>query len=155
MSSHQLKSVLRLPIDLETAWEFFSSPKNLQHITPPDMRFEILTDSDTSTMYAGQIITYRVRPLLGIPLFWMTEITHVVPNQYFIDEQRFGPYALWHHLHRFQEIPGGVEMTDLVHYKMPMGFLGELVHPWLVKQKLDSIFSYRTQVLEKRFGKFK
>ncbi len=102
-------------------------------------------------MYAGQLIEYRVSPLLGIPLYWMTEITHVVEGKYFIDEQRFGPYALWHHQHHFREVEGGVEMTDIVHYKIPLGILGALADRIFVRQKLKQIFDYRFQAVSQLF----
>ena len=111
MGSYILKRVQRLPITLDAAWDFFSSPRNLKEITPAYMKFKVLSNSESEKMFAGQIITYTVSPILGIPLFWMTEITHVKDKEYFVDEQRFGPYALWHHKHFFKEIPGGVEMT--------------------------------------------
>ena len=104
-------------------------------------------------MFPGQIIEYIVTPVLGIKTKWVTEITHVQESKYFVDEQRFGPYALWHHKHFVKEIEGGVEMEDIVHYKLPLGFIGELAHPFLVKPKLDEIFSYRTKKLEELFGK--
>lgn len=115
------------------------------------MGFEILSGADRAT-YAGQIIQYIVTPVLGIKTKWVTEITHVVDNEYFVDEQRFGPYALWHHKHFIKEIDGGIEMEDIVDYKLPFGFLGNLFHPILVKPKLDEIFSYRKQKLEALFG---
>ena len=102
-------------------------------------------------MYAGQLIEYRVSPLLGIPLYWMTEITQVVEGKYFIDEQRFGPYALWHHQHHFREVAGGVEMTDIVHYKIPLGILGALADRLFVHQKLKQIFDYRFQAVSQLF----
>lgn len=105
-------------------------------------------------MYAGQIITYRVKPLWGIPMFWMTEITHVVKHQYFIDEQRLGPYAFWHHQHHFREIEGGIEMTDIVHYRLPLGFIGQMVHVLQIKRQLQDIFDYRYRAVEQRFGKW-
>lgn len=105
-------------------------------------------------MYEGQIITYRVSPLASVPLFWMTEITHVKEYEYFIDEQRVGPYAVWHHEHRFKAIQGGIEMTDMVTYKLPLGVLGKLVHALWVKRSVEYIFDYRYQALEERFGKF-
>ena len=109
MSVHTLKRVQRLPIPLEQAWDFFSSPGNLKEITPAYMGFEVTSDPDfLDKMYAGQVITYFVKPVLGIPLFWMTEITHVQHHQFFVDEQRVGPYSLWHHQHHFKAIPGGV-----------------------------------------------
>ena len=155
MSSYTLKTVQRLPISLDEAWGFFSSPHNLKEITPAYMNFRVLTNSDSEKMFAGQIITYKVSPLLGIPMFWMTEITHVKDREYFIDEQRFGPYALWHHKHFFKEIPGGVEMTDFLDYKLPLGILGNIAHALFVKKQIASIFEYRYKILEERFGIYK
>ena len=142
-----------LPITKDQAWEFLSSPKNLKTITPDYMGFNILSGADRP-MYAGQIIQYSVTPVLGIKTKWVTEITHVVDGNYFVDEQRFGPYALWHHKHFIKEIDGGVEMEDIIDYKVPMGILGQMVHPILVKPKLEEIFKYRTQKLEELFGKY-
>jgi ligand-binding SRPBCC domain-containing protein len=153
MGSYVLKRKQKLPITIEMAWDYFSSPDNLKEITPAYMGFEVLTNSDSEKMFAGQIITYTVRPILNIPLFWMTEITQVVPLKYFVDEQRFGPYSLWHHKHFFKEIPGGVEMIDYVDYKLPLGFLGNLAHWLFVRKQLESIFDYRIKILEARFGK--
>lgn len=117
------------------------------------MNFKILSNSFSDTVYAGQIITYKVSPLWGIPMFWMTEITHLKEHEYFIDEQRFGPYSMWQHLHRFEEITGGVLMTDIVNYKMPLGILGNAAHWLFVKKQVEQIFDYRTKVLEEKFGK--
>jgi ligand-binding SRPBCC domain-containing protein len=155
MSVHTLKSVQRLPISPEAAWDFFSNPMNLKEITPAHLGFHVTSDPDFSSrkMYAGQVITYTVKPILGIPLFWMTEITHVQDGQFFVDEQRVGPYALWHHQHHFKVIPGGVEMTDLVHYRLPLGFLGDFAHWLFVRSQLRTIFDFRTKILEERFGK--
>ena len=155
MASYTLKTVQRLPISLDQAWDFFSSPRNLKEITPAYMNFRVLTNSDSEKMFSGQIITDRVSPLLGIPMFWMTEITHVRDHEYFIDEQRFGPYALWHHKHFFKEVPGGVEMTDFLDYKLPLGFLGNIVHALFVRRQIESIFEYRRRVLIDRFGDYK
>jgi ligand-binding SRPBCC domain-containing protein len=155
MGSHVYKSIQKLPIDLATAWDFFSSPLNLKDITPPYMNFKVLTNSDSERMFAGQIITYQVSPLMGIPMFWMTEITHVREGEYFIDEQRFGPYALWHHKHFFRAIPGGVEMTDYLDYKLPLGFIGSWINTLFVRRQIEQIFTYRTRVLEERFGQYK
>lgn len=154
MAAHTLKRTQRLPISLEEAWAFFSSPANLKTITPSYMGFHILSDPEEVTaMYPGQIIAYTVSPLLGIPLYWMTEITHVREQQFFVDEQRVGPYALWHHQHHFKAIPNGVEMKDIVHYKLPLGWLGQLGNALFVRRQLESIFDYRWNVLEERFGK--
>ena len=114
---YSLKTVQQIPIDLETAWSFFSRPDNLKDITPAEMGFNIISKYHGEKMYAGQFIEYKVSPVLNIPLYWMTEITHVEDKKYFVDEQRFGPYSLWHHQHHFAAITGGVEMTDIVHYK--------------------------------------
>lgn len=153
MSFYTLKRIQCLPISIDAAWDYFSSPKNLKEITPDYMNFIITSDFHFDKMYAGQIITYTVTPLLGIPLSWMTEITHVKEGEHFIDEQRFGPYSLWHHQHHFRVIDGGVEMTDIVNYKIPFGFLGDLAHVLFIKKQLQSIFDFRFKSLEKRFGK--
>ena len=143
-----------LPITVEKAWSFLSDPKNLKLITPEYMGFNIINEENTE-MYAGQIIQYIVTPVLGIKTNWVTEITQVVDKKYFVDEQRFGPYALWHHKHFIKEIEGGVEMEDIIDYKVPFGVLGQLVHPILVKPKLEEIFNYRTKKLEELFGVYK
>jgi ligand-binding SRPBCC domain-containing protein len=154
MAAHSIKTVQKIPIPLERAWDFFSNPANLQAITPDNMGFQVISKHHGNIMYAGQIIEYRVKPVLNIPLYWMTEITQVKDKQYFIDEQRFGPYALWHHQHHFKAIDGGVEMTDIVHYKNPMWVLGKLANALFVRQKLKGIFDYRFQKVEEMFGKW-
>lgn len=154
MKIYRLESKQNLPISKEKAWEFLSNPKNLKTITPEYMSFDILSGADRP-MFAGQIIQYIVTPLLGIKTKWVTEITHVVEGEYFVDEQRFGPYALWHHKHFIKEIPGGVEMEDIIDYKVPMGILGQLVHPFIVKPKLNEIFEYRRKKLIELFGEIK
>jgi len=151
---YRLSSKQKLPITVDKAWEFLSSPKNLKTITPAYMSFDIVSGADRP-MFAGQIIQYIVTPVLGIKTNWVTEITHVVDKQYFVDEQRFGPYALWHHKHFIKEIDGGVEMEDIIDYKVPFGFLGRLVHPILVKPKLAEIFNHRTKKLIELFGEYK
>ncbi len=153
MKIYQLHSKQLVPISIEKAWDFFSDPKNLEVITPTDMKFKTLS-GDERSIFAGQIIQYIVTPLLGIPMKWVTEITHVVDKKYFVDEQRFGPYALWHHKHFFKEIEGGVEMEDIVDYKVPFGILGQWMHPILVKPKLNEIFEYRRKKLIELFGEF-
>ena len=151
---YRLSSKQKLPITIDKAWEFLSSPKNLKTITPAYMSFDIVSGADRP-MFAGQIIQYIVTPVLGIKTNWVTEITHVVDKQYFVDEQRFGPYALWHHKHFIKEIDGGVEMEDIIDYKVPFGFLGRLVHPIFVKPKLTEIFNHRTKKLIELFGDYK
>jgi ligand-binding SRPBCC domain-containing protein len=144
----------KLSISLQEAWDFISNPKNLAVITPDSMGFKTLSGDDRK-MFAGQIIHYTITPVLGIKVQWVTEITHIQDKSFFVDEQRYGPYAFWHHKHFLKEIPGGVEMEDIVHYKLPMGFLGQLVHPFLVKPKLEEIFAYRQKKLIELFGEFK
>jgi len=141
----------RLPMTKQEAWDFLSKPENLKTITPSYMGFDILSGADRP-MYAGQIIQYVVTPVLKIKTKWVTEITHMVDGSYFVDEQRFGPYALWHHKHFIKEIEGGVEMEDIIDYKVPFGIIGRLVHPILVKPKLQEIFEFRRKKLNELFG---
>lgn len=151
MKIYTLHKKQNLPISVEEAWNFLSDPRNLKVITPDYMGFNILSGADRP-MYAGQIIQYIVTPVLGIKTKWVTEITHVIDKHYFVDEQRFGPYALWHHKHFIKEIEGGVEMEDIIDYKIPLGLLGQLVQPILVKPKLEEIFEYRQKKLIELFG---
>jgi ligand-binding SRPBCC domain-containing protein len=154
MNFYTIKSTQQLPISLQEAWIFFSSPNNLQKITPPNMSFVITSDKkDGESMYPGQIITYTLKPLLGIKVKWMTEITHVKEGDYFIDEQRFGPYKLWHHRHSFRRTATGVQMHDEVNYVLPFGFLGTLAHALFVRKRIEAIFKYRTKAIEELFGK--
>jgi ligand-binding SRPBCC domain-containing protein len=155
MKTYQLKFEQKLPISLEQAWDFFSSPLNLAKITPDHMGFIITSDfKEGQKMYPGMIITYKVSPLLGIKLNWMTEITHVQEGKYFVDEQRFGPYALWHHQHHFEEIKGGVLMADIINYAIPYGFIGRIANSILVENEVRGIFDYREKKVEELFGKF-
>lgn len=140
----------RLNITLEEAWAFFSNPVNLDKLTPVDMKFKI-TSSHTEGIYPGMIITYKVSPLLGINLNWMTEITHVQDRKYFIDNQKSGPFKIWHHQHHFKEIDGGIEMTDILHYTAPFGFIGRIAEMAFVNQRVNAIFDYRRKVLEDMF----
>ena len=133
---YSLKTVQTIPVGLDKAWDFFSNPANLQAITPKNLGFKIISLHQGNKMYAGQVIEYTVKPVLNIPLYWMTEITHVADKKYFVDEQRFGPYSLWHHQHHFKETAAGVEMTDIVHYKLPFGFLGDIANTLFVKKQL-------------------
>lgn len=151
MKIYSLHAKQALPISREQAWSFLSDPANLKVITPDHMGFVIHSGADR-TMYAGQIIQYKVSPFPGFTTKWVTEITHVNEGSYFVDEQRFGPYALWHHKHFIREIEVGVEMEDLIHYKIPLGWLGQMAHPILVKRQLKKIFSYREAKLKELFG---
>lgn len=152
---YTIKEVQNMPLTLQKAWDFFSKPANLKDITPANMGFIIRSRYHGEQMYPGQIIEYTVKPLLGIPFYWMTEITHVADGKYFIDEQRFGPYSLWHHQHHFKQIPGGVEMTDIVHYKIPFWFAGDIANALFVRQQLRKIFDYRFKIIEEKFGAYK
>ena len=154
MKIYNLQSKQKLPISVNKAWDFLSSPLNLKTITPEYMGFNILSGADRK-MYPGQIIQYIVTPLFGIKTKWVTEITHVQENKYFVDEQRFGPYALWHHKHFIRPIDGGVEMEDIIDYKIPFGLIGQLFHPIIIKPKLKEIFDYRHDKLIEIFGEFK
>jgi ligand-binding SRPBCC domain-containing protein len=149
---YSLKSIQTIPISLQQAWDFFSRPGNLTHITPAYMDFTIRSKHHGEKMYPGQIIEYTVKTILGIPVYWMTEITHVEEGKYFIDEQRFGPYSLWHHQHHFTEVSNGVEMTDIVHYKIPYWFLGDIANSLLVQKQLKQIFNYRYAAVKEKFG---
>jgi ligand-binding SRPBCC domain-containing protein len=151
MKIYTLHKKQQLPISLDEAWNFLSNPSNLKIITPDYMSFNIVSTIDRP-LYTGQIIQYIVTPLLGIKTQWVSEITHISEKKYFVDEQLYGPYALWHHKHFIKEIEGGVELEDIIDYKVPLGILGQLVHPFLVKPKLEEIFSYRQQKLIELFG---
>jgi ligand-binding SRPBCC domain-containing protein len=148
---YRIESKQRLPLTLSEAWSFFSSPKNLAEITPDKLGFKILSGADTE-MFTGQIIQYTVTPLPFFKATWVTEIKHVEFQKFFVDEQRYGPYSMWHHKHFFKEIEGGVEMTDIVDYVPPFGLLGRLVNPIIVKPKLVEIFEYRFDKLKQLFA---
>ena len=154
MKIFKLKYSQKLPINLNEAWDFLSSPNNLELITPKSMDFNI-TDWDKKKAYPGQIIQYTVKPILGIKINWVTEITHIRAKEYFVDEQRFGPYTFWHHKHFIKEIEGGVIMEDVIHYKPPFGLIGVLLNFLFINSKLNSIFKHRELELIKTFGNFK
>lgn len=149
MAVHQLKKELELTVGLKEAWDFLSNPYNLQKITPDYMGFEIRTAGLPEKVYPGLMISYWVRPFLGLKMNWLTEITHVREPHYFVDEQRAGPYALWHHEHHLTPSTNGVVMSDLISYKLPAGPLGDLAHSLFVKRQLEDIFHYRELALEK------
>ncbi len=150
MTLHSLSREQILPASPAEAWDFFSSPRNLDAITPPDLGFRIL-HCPSETMHEGQIIAYRVKILPGLWIPWVTEIKGVQEGRAFIDDQRFGPYKFWHHRHLFEPVEGGVKVTDLVHYALPLGPLGTLAHAVFVRRKLERIFDYRRTELERRF----
>lgn len=147
----ELRRTIDLATTLDEAWGFFSDPRNLTRITPPALGLRITTPP-SARMYPGEIIAYTVTPLLGIPMVWVTEITHVEEPHRFVDEQRHGPYKMWHHQHLFEEIAGGVRAVDLVHYILPGGPLGGILNRLVVAPQLDEIFAYRAEVLTRHFG---
>lgn len=139
-----------LPIGLEEAWPFFSTPRNLEAITPEFLHFEILS-AVPEAIHSGLIIRYRISAVAGIPMTWVTEIKHVEPHRRFVDEQRIGPFRFWYHEHRFEAVAGGIEMHDTVHYVMPWGLLGRLVHALFIRRRLEAIFDYRRAHLAARW----
>ena len=142
-----------LPVDLLTAWTFFSSPNNLAKITPPEMDFITLsTFKENAEIHTGMLIDYKVKPLFGISMFWRTEITEVQKPYYFTDTQLKGPYRLWEHTHTFTEKENGVLMQDVVKYQLPLGPLGILAHSLLVRRKLESLFAFRKAAIERIFA---
>jgi ligand-binding SRPBCC domain-containing protein len=156
MKSYTIHFTQKMPISLEKAWDFFSSPLNLAKITPKSMSFIVTSDyTEKTKMYEGMLITYKVAPLLGIKMNWMTEITTVREHQYFIDEQRFGPFKFWHHEHHFEEIDGGVLMTDKLTYGIPFGVIGQLANEIIVAKQTQEIFDYRVKAVDEMFGKYK
>ena len=139
-----------IPVSLDEAWVFFSAPENLNAITPKDMVFEI-TSELPPVMYAGMMITYRLKPFLNIPVKWCTEITHIREKAYFIDEQRTGPYRIWHHEHHFKEVPEGVMMTDILHYDIGKSVFGRIAGLLFVHRRVRQIFDYRAEALNRLF----
>jgi len=150
MKIYQFKAFQKLPININEAWDFFSNPNNLSVITPEWLNFKV-TSKLPDKMYPGMIIIYKVHPVLGIPNTWVTEITHVKEPFYFVDEQRFGPYKLWHHQHHFKEIDNGVEMSDIITYALPFDPLSRPLNSLLVEKKVKEIFKYRNKVLTDMF----
>jgi ligand-binding SRPBCC domain-containing protein len=156
MKTYVLTREQDMPIPLEDAWDFFSSPLNLAKITPKKMGFVVTSPFKPDTkMYEGMIITYKITPLLGIKMNWMTEITFIKEHEYFVDEQRFGPYAMWHHEHHFKKIKGGVRMTDILNYAIPYGPIGRLANTLIVKKEVENIFAYREKAIVDMFGAYK
>lgn len=152
MAFYQFQRKQKIKSTIDEIWEFISSPGNLKEITPDYMGFDITTKNIPDKMYVGMIISYRVSPLLGLKTTWVTEITHIIEKKYFVDEQRVGPYSLWHHQHIIEPTENGVLMTDIVSYQPPFGILGALANKLIIKNKLNEIFNFRTKAIEKRFG---
>ncbi|MFA7625546.1 MAG: SRPBCC family protein [Candidatus Kapaibacterium sp.] len=150
MKIYKLYRKQQIPVSIQAAWDYLSNPQNLSEITPPNMNFTV-TSKLPEKMYAGLIITYKVSPLFSIPITWVSEITHIDEPYHFVDEQKFGPYSFWHHSHRLNQIDDGVIMEDIVHYKLPLGLIGNLFGRPLVNPRLENIFNYREKVLDKLF----
>jgi ligand-binding SRPBCC domain-containing protein len=138
---HQLGREQTIPADVSAVWAFFATPRNLNALTPPSLHFQLL--GEPLPMHAGQMLSYRIRVAPLVRLRWLTEIVHVEPGRYFVDEQRIGPYRLWHHEHHFAETSGGTRMVDRVTYALPLGVVGDLIHAVWVRRQLRYIFDYR------------
>ncbi len=152
MAFYQFKREQFIKASLDEVWDFMSSPKNLKKITPSYMGFDITSDNKEEKMYQGMIISYIVKPMLSIPTKWVTEITHVVSKKYFVDEQRIGPYKLWHHQHILEEKDGGVYMKDIITYEPPFGFLGAIANTLFIKKQLNNIFKYRFEAINNKYN---
>lgn len=152
MPFYQLRTEQLIKTGIDTLWDFISSPENLKKITPEYMGFDITSDNLSGKMYEGMIISYKVSPFFGIKTTWVTEITHIREKEYFVDEQRVGPYKFWHHQHLLSEMEGGMMMQDIVSYSIPYGIIGSLINKWMIRKKLNQIFNYRRLALEKIFG---
>ena len=154
MTIYQLEKKQKLPGTIENVWNFISSPHNLKKISPSYMGFEIISNNLPEKMYPGMIISYKISPFLGIKLTWVTEITHVKEMEFFVDEQRIGPYSIWHHQHKIEPIENGVLMSDIVTYKPPFGIVGLVSNQLFIKTQLERIFNFRETALENIFGKY-
>ncbi|MCX6179334.1 MAG: SRPBCC family protein [Chlorobiales bacterium] len=152
MALHNLTYVQKIPVSIDEAWAFFSSPSNLARITPPEMMVTITSGTGEESIYPGMIISYTLYPFMMIPVQWITEIASVTKPQFFEDVQKSGPYEYWHHKHFFREIQGGVEMTDKLQYSLPMSFFGELVNTLIVSLRLQEVFNYRKKRIEEILG---
>lgn len=151
MGFYQFKRSQQFENSVDELWDFISNPKNLKLITPDYMGFDIISEEVPDKMYEGMIISYKVSPLLGIKSTWVTEITHVKDRKYFVDEQRMGPYKIWHHQHFLEENSKGTLMKDIVSYQPPFGFIGGIANELIIKKKLEEIFNYRTKALNEIF----
>ncbi|HKJ80301.1 MAG TPA: SRPBCC family protein [Prolixibacteraceae bacterium] len=153
MGFYQLHITQRIPATINEVWDFISRPENLKKITPSYMGFDITSGNENEKMHEGMIISYKVAPFLGLKMTWVTEITHIKEKEYFVDEQRVGPYSMWHHKHKIEEIEGGVLMTDIVSYKPPFGILGSIANSIIIRKQLKEIFDFREKAVEELFGK--
>jgi ligand-binding SRPBCC domain-containing protein len=153
MAFYQLNLKQFIPASLENVWDFLSRPENLKNITPGYMGFNITSENIPEKIYPGMIICYKIKPLAGIKITWVTEITHVQEKKYFVDEQRIGPYTIWHHQHIIEPVENGVLMRDIVSYKPPFGIFGRIANAMFIRRQLKEIFEFRTKAIENRFGK--
>jgi ligand-binding SRPBCC domain-containing protein len=149
---YTFKRTQTIAAPLDEIWDFVSSPANLQKITPPYMGFNVITSNLPEKMYEGMIIAYKVSPLMGLKMKWVTEITHIKEKEFFVDVQQQGPYRFWHHEHHFKETAAGVEMTDILNYRPPFGILGQIANQLIIEKKLEEIFEFRKRKLEEIFG---
>jgi ligand-binding SRPBCC domain-containing protein len=154
MAFYQFNKQQKINCSVDELWQFISSPSNLKEITPDYMGFDIVTKNLPDKMYPGMVICYKVSPLFGIKTTWVTEITQLVEKKYFVDEQRVGPYSIWQHQHIIEPIENGTLMTDIVSYAPPLGFIGAIANSLIIKKKLNEIFDYRTEAVEKRYGRY-
>lgn len=152
MPLYQIIRTQNIPATVDMVWDFISNPRNLKEITPPFMGFDIISKDLPEHMYQGMIIHYKVRPFLKIKVNWVTEITHIEEKSFFVDEQRLGPYRMWHHEHQIKPVPGGVLMIDLVTYVPPFVFIGAWANSLFIRKRLKHIFDFRRQAIEKTFG---
>ena len=150
MKLHKLKFNTTINANISDVWAFFINPNNLEVLTPNNMQFKITCDAD-NTMYAGKIISYVITPLANIPMTWVTEITQCKELDYFIDEQRFGPYKFWHHVHQFIEDDGKTKMTDELTYSFYGGAIGDLIQNKIITKKIEGIFNYRSIKINEYF----
>ena len=155
MAFYQFQAKQEISASRKEVWDFISSPANLKHITPDYMLFDVTSKNLPNKVYAGMMISYKVRPILGIEMDWLTEITHVREMEYFVDEQRQGPYALWHHQHQLEDISDGTLMTDIVTYAPPFGIIGSMANALMIRSKLNEIFKYRESAVTEYFNQAK
>lgn len=151
---YSVKRSQNIPVSLAVAWNFFSKPENLKKVLPQNIQFNITSPLDSPVIYQGQIIEYDVKSMFGIHFKWVSEITEVETNQFFVDEQKAGLFSVWKHQHYFIEIPGGVEMTDILQYRFRFGFLGAILHALFVRKRIEQMFNFRAGKLMAIFGRY-
>lgn len=153
MSIQRITDELLIPIPLDEAWDFFTNPRNLAKLTPKEMNFRHVFEPDEERVYKGMYLVYKVSPLAGIPLTWVTEITEVLPRKRFVDDQIKGPFARWHHIHEFEARGDKTLIRDILYYQMPLGFLGDMAHSFFARKQVAQIFTFRKQRMKEIFGK--